>query len=209
MRLSPGSANPATLASPSQCQFTSSYAGTIWRVFPGTYPGGLKLQGGTFYFEPGIYYIAGGGLELTGTGTNTMTVDSGGTTGPAGGIMFYNTSLPNSAVGPINLNGSSAQIKLLPLDLGMRYDGLIIWQDRSININGDDVTINGGSSDMVVRGTIYVPLGDVKVNGGSGTLTMDQVIGHTFVVFGAPGSQIKILKEEFFRFKLLAAGLVE
>jgi hypothetical protein len=123
--------------------------------------------------------------------------------------MFYNTQLVNSAVGPISLNGSSANIKLYPLDLGLQYDGLIIWQDRTIDINGDDVTINGGSSEMQVRGTIYVPNGDVKVNGGSGTLIMDQIIGHTFVVHGAPGSLIKVLKEEFFRFKLLAAGLVE
>ncbi|CAN5736965.1 hypothetical protein BH23CHL8_BH23CHL8_31820 [soil metagenome] len=204
----PGSGSPATLAAPKQCQFTSSYAGTTWRIFPGLYPGGLKLQGGTFYFEPGIYYIGGGGLDLTGTGTVTTSVASGGTSGPAGGVMFYNTSLSNSAAGPINLNGSSAQIALRPLESGM-HEGIVIYQDRLININGDDVTINGSSSDMSLRGTIYVPLGDVKVNGGSGTLTMDQVIAHTYSVQGAPGSRIRILKEQFFRFKLLAAGLVE
>jgi Putative Flp pilus-assembly TadE/G-like len=205
----PGSGTPATLAAPRMCQFQSSYAGSTWRIYPGLYAGGLKLQGGTFYFEPGIYYIAGGGVDLTGSGTTTLSVDAGGTTGPTGGVMFYNTEVTGSAVGPITMNGSSANIQLMPLDLGLQYDGLIIWQDRSIDINGDDVTINGGSSDMVVRGTIYVPFGDVKVNGGSGTLTMDQVIANTYVVFGAPGSLIKVLKEEFFRFKLLAAGLVE
>ena len=145
---------------------------------------------------------------MTGTGTTTLTVAPGGTT-LGGGIMFYNTALANSAVGPISLNGSSANIKLRPLDLGLQYDGLIIWQDRTININGDDVTINGGSSEMQVRGTIYVPFGDVKVNGGSGTLIMDQIIARTYVVFGSPGSIIKVLKEEFYQFKLLAAGLVE
>ena len=204
----PGAATPATLAQPLLCQFTSSYAGTTWRIYPGLYPGGLKLQGGTFYFEPGIYYIGGGGLDMTGTGTTALSVDAGGTTF-GGGIMFYNTRLANSAVGPVSLNGSSANIKLMPLDLGLQYDGLIIWQDRTININGDDATINGGSSEMQVRGTIYVPYGDVKVNGGSGTLIMDQIIAYTYVVHGAPGSLIKVLKEEFFRFKLLAAGLVE
>jgi hypothetical protein len=204
----PGSLAPATLASPHLCQLTSSYAGTTWRIYPGLYPGGLKLQGGTFYFEPGIYYIAGGGLDFTGTGTTTISVDAGSTT-VGGGVMFYNTKLDNSAVGPISLNGSSATIRLMPLDLGLQYDGLIIWQDRTIDINGDDVTINGGSSEMQVRGTIYVPAGDVKVNGGSGTLIMDQIISNIYSVTGAPGSLIKVLKEEFFRFKLLAAGLVE
>jgi hypothetical protein len=204
----PGSTTPSTVEEPRQCQFTSSYAGTVWRVYPGLYPGGLKLQGGTFYFEPGIYYIAGGGLEITGTGTTTYSVDPGGST-PAGGILFYSTSGDLSAVGPITLNGSSAQIQLMPLDIGLQYDGLIIWQDRAIDINGDDVTINGGDSDMSVRGTIYVAGGDTKVNGGSGTLTLDQVIGNTFVVHGAPGSEIKVLREENARYKLLVAGLVE
>jgi hypothetical protein len=123
--------------------------------------------------------------------------------------MFYSTGIPTSAVSPISLNGSSAQIQLMPLDIGLQYDGLIIWQDRSMDINGDDVTINGGSSDMSVRGTIYIPGGDVKVNGGAGTLTLDQIIGNTFEVFGASGSRIKVLKEENARYKLLVAGLVE
>jgi hypothetical protein len=204
----PGSATPSTLAQPRQCQFTSSYAGTTWRVYPGLYPGGLKLQGGTFYFEPGVYYIAGGGLDITGVGTTTFSVDAGGTT-PGGGIMFYSTGIPTSAVAPISLNGSSAKIQLMPLDIGLQYDGLIIWQDRTTDINGDDVTVNGGSSDMAVRGTIYIPGGDVKVNGGAGTLTLDQIIGNTFEVFGASGSRIKVLKEENARYKLLVAGLVE
>jgi hypothetical protein len=204
----PGSAAPSTLEDPRQCQFTSSYAGTTWRVYPGLYPGGLKLQGGTFYFEPGIYYIAGGGLDITGVGTTTYSVDPGGAS-PAGGIMFYSTEIPASAVGTITLNGSSAQIQLMPLDIGLQYDGLVVWQDRSIDINGDDVTINGGSSDMAVRGTIYIPGGDVKVNGGAGILTLDQIIGNTFDVQGASGSQIKVLKEENARYVLLVAGLVE
>lgn len=205
----PGSASPATAEAPLECQFTSNYAGTEWRLFPGLYPGGLKFQGGTFYFEPGIYYIGGGGLDVTGTSTKTMSVAPGAVTGPGGGVMFYNTALPNSAVGPVSLNGASADIDLFPLDAGTRYDRLIIFQDRTIDINGDDVTINGSDSDMNVRGTIYVPIGDVKVNGGAGTLTLDQIITYTYVVYGAPGSLIKVLKDEDFVMRLLAAGLVE
>jgi hypothetical protein len=62
---------------------------------------------------------------------------------------------------------------------------------------------------MDVRGTIYVPAGDVKVNGGSGTLTLDQTIARTFVVYGSSGSQIQLLEEDEFTFTLLEAGLVE
>lgn len=205
----PGSAKPATLANPAVCNFPSNYAGTTWRLYPGLYPGGIKLQGGTFYLEPGIYYIGGGGLDITGTGTSTISVLAGGTTGPEFGVMFFNTELSNSAAGPISLNGGQANIQLYPLMNGSRWDGIVIYQDRDLDINGDDVTINGSTSDMYVRGTIYVAAGDVKVNGSSGTLVMDQIIAGTYKVDGASGSIIKALNDEDFVFKLIAAGLVE
>ena len=206
----PGSDNPATLASPAVCQFDSGYKDTTWRLYPGLYPGGLKLQGGTFYLEPGIYYLGGGGLDITGNDTVTFTVDANGTTGPAGGVMFYNTDLPGATAGPVYLNGASADIDLLPYDDDKSpYDGILLLQDRTLDIGGDDLTINGSDSDMDVRGTIYVPAGDVKVKGSAGQLTMDQIIAGTFKVNGAPGSSILALKDEEYIVRLRAAGLVE
>jgi hypothetical protein len=60
----PGSgAQEATAENPKPCKVNAgSYADTTWRVFPGYYPGGFDLQKGSFLFEPGIYYIGGGGL---------------------------------------------------------------------------------------------------------------------------------------------------
>lgn len=204
----PGSANPATAASPATCQFQSNYKNTSWRLFPGLYPGGIKLQGGTFYLEPGIYYLGGGGLDITGNDTTTISVASGSTSGPSGGVMFYNTGIPGSAIGPISLNGSSADIQLYPLDDASRWAGIVIFQDRDANINGDDVTINGSDSVMNLRGTIYVAKGDVKVNGSSGTLIMDQIIALTYLVNGSGGT-VQALNDEDFILKLRAAGLVE
>jgi hypothetical protein len=132
----PGSATEATYASPAVCQFTSSYAGTTWRLHPGLYPGGLKLQGGTFYLEPGIYYLGGGGLDITGTGTVTLSVDRGGdgSGGSAGGVMFYNAAIPGAPAGPVILNGASAAIDILPLDdPSSSFDGLVS-PDRDIDI---------------------------------------------------------------------------
>jgi len=209
----PGSASEATYATPAVCQFTSSYAGTVWRLYPGLYPGGLKLQGGTYYLEPGIYYLGGGGLDITGNGTTTVTVapNGDGAGGPGGGVMFYNTEIPGAPAGPIILNGAMADIDILPLDDdASSFSGLIIYQDRTINIDpGDNVTINGSDSGMVVRGTIYVPQGEVKVNGSSGTLTLDQVIANTFAINGAPGSNILALRDNDYIIKLRGAGLVE
>jgi len=212
----PGSNNPATYAAPAICQFQSSYKNTVWRLYPGLYPGGIKLQGGTFYLEPGIYYLGGGGLDITGNDTDTWSVDANGTaslaTGPAGGVMFFNTAIPNAAAGPVILNGASADIGLLPLDdttIYQRYNGIVLYQDRTVNLIGDDLTVNGSASDMNVRGTIYVPAGDTKVNGSSGDLTMDQIIANRYTVNGSPGSTLLALKEVDKIAKLTAAGLVE
>jgi hypothetical protein len=59
-----------------------------------------------------------------------------------------------------------------------------------------------------VRGTIYVPYGDVKVNGSSGTMTVDQVIAWTFKITGNSGT-INVLNDQDFVFQFTAAGLVE
>ena len=191
----PGSSTPPSAASPAICQFPSTYSGTVWRLYPGLYPGGLKLQGGVFYFEPGIYFIGGGGVTITGGGATARSVAPGGTA-LGGGVLFYNSQLPAfstsctgaQCIGPIVLDGAQASIDFLPLMDGSPWEGLVVFQDRNYNINGDDVTINGGSSAMQVRGTIYVPNGDVKINGSSGSMTVDQVIGYTFQITGNGGS---------------------
>jgi Putative Flp pilus-assembly TadE/G-like len=209
----PGGSSAATLSTPSTCQFQSSYKNTVWRLYPGLYPGGIKLQGGTFYLEPGIYWLGGGGLDITGNETFTTSVDAGTTT-YGGGVMFYNTGLPNSTIAPITLNGSSANIHLLPLAQPSTsslatWNGLVIYQDRNFAIGGDDVTVNGNDSvGLDVRGTMYLPQGDVKVNGNNGDLVIDQVIAWTFFASGN-GGDILALKENDYLYKFTAAGLVE
>jgi hypothetical protein len=216
----PGSAKPASLSQPATCQFPSNYAGSTWRLFPGMYPGGITLQGGSFLLEPGVYYIGGGGLDITGNGTLTQTVISGTAT-YGGGVLFYNTQLPNAGVpsaaaspfGPVKLDGSSANIRLLPLSassgLYKPYNGLLIYQDRDYGVDGDDLTINGNDSmGMDVRGTIYLPSGDVKINGNLGALVMDQVISVTYDALGN-GGDILALKDTNYIYQFTAAGLVE
>ena len=62
----------------------------------------------------------------------------------------------------------------------------------------------------MIRGTIYAAAGQVRVNGSSGTLTIDQVIVDEFLVNGAPGSQILVAeREKEFIAELRATGLVE
>lgn len=209
----PGSSNPATFDAPAVCQFSSSYKDTTWRLYPGSYPGGLKLLAGNFYLEPGIYWIGGGGLEITGNGSFTKSVELN-TTIEGGGVLFYNTAIPGVPLGDIKLNGSSANLQLWPLDelegtWASTWNGLLVYQDRDYGYDGDDLTVNGNISlGMNVRGTIYLPKGDVKINGNEGDLVMDQVISMTFVANGN-GGDILALKEKDQIFKFTAAGLVE
>jgi Flp pilus assembly protein TadG len=221
----PGGASPATAAAPAACQFTSAYAGTTWRLFPGDYPGGLKLQGGTFYLEAGIYYIAGGGLEITGNGSATTSVDGG--TVLDFGVLIYNTedtdytdecaagtatAPTDMCIQPIVLNGSDASIRLYPLDSGTPWDGIVIFSDRNLDAPGDDLQVNGssdGTSDMEIRGTIYLPAGQIKINGNEGNVTVDQIIADKFLVNGSEGSNIQILFDTDFIFGITAQGLIE
>ena len=209
----PGSSSPATFDSPAVCQFPANYKDTTWRLYPGLYPGGIKILAGNFYFEPGIYWLGGGGLEITGNGSLIQSVDAGTIT-EGGGILFYNTAIPGSDIGAMSLNGASANIHLWPLDMPSSnwqstWNGLIIYQDRDYAIGGDDLTINGNTSvGMDVRGTIYLPDGDVKVNGNEGDLVMDQVIAKTFVALGN-GGDILALKDNDHIYQFNAAGLVE
>lgn len=236
----PGGSSAATLDSPSVCQFNSSYADSRWYLSPGIYPGGIKLQGGTFYLLPGIYYLGGGGLDITGTGTYTYSVasdrtipatdlngapvdsDTDGIPDVHGGVLLFNTQLPNgelpdaaqSDLGPIGSNGSSAKIYLAPLsvpkgDDDYPLDRLVIYQDRRYQLDGDyEVTLNGSSSNSVVRGVVYVPTGNVRLNGNGGTLTIDQVIAADYVMNGDSGT-IKALNGEDETKPYFAAGLIE
>jgi hypothetical protein len=61
---------------------------------------------------------------------------------------------------------------------------------------------------MDVRGTVYLPDGDVKINGNLGALVMDQIIAQTFDALGN-GGDMMALKEQDYIYKFTAAGLVE
>jgi Flp pilus assembly protein TadG len=192
----PGSDVPATDEAPATCQFQANYSDTVWRLFPGYYPGGIKLQGGTFYLDPGIYYLAGGGLQANSTGvvvTSTAAGDDTGTLG--GGVMFFNTTHPNFASGDIRLGGNDATFNLHPNggfdpDCDPNYtpgpwERYLIYQDPAVTL---EMVINGGSNEMVARGLIIAPTAHVKVNGGTGTLTLDAIIAYTFQINGNEGN---------------------
>jgi hypothetical protein len=216
-------------SSPSMCVLGSpsgTYANLSWILYPGLYPGGLGINADTTaYLMPGIYWIGGGGIDIGGGGSLlSIGVDTDATPNPAdspcaaetlpadlcGGVMIYNSQLPDEPGGPFILNSNSAIMKLAAFDVADTdpdaiYNDIVIFQDRAVT---SPVTLNGSSSSTIVEGIIYVPGGQVKLNGNGGTLIVDQVIADTFDINGNGGT-IQILRGTGVDAVIVAAGLVE
>jgi hypothetical protein len=208
----PGSATPATHDAPATCHFPGSYSGTTWRLYPGYYPGGINLESGTFYLEPGIYWIGGGGVRLAGGSAAVRTVDEGGTS-LGGGILIYNSSNPNMAADKVVLQGGGAGVDLYPLSQGTVWDGMVVFVDRTITSPMPIVEIVGASSTMQVRGIIYAPNGtpgqpSVLAQGNGGEVIVDQIIAYRFRMAGNIGSLTVAYDAEFLP-DFSIAGLVE
>ncbi len=218
-------ATPAAKApsetTPKLCKIPSggSPANVAWILYPGLYPGGLEIDKNRIvYLMPGIYWIGGGGLSVKG-GASIVTIareaDANANVTLAtwgGGVLLYNSTLPvaGGAGGEIHLNGSGAVMKLKafnvpagnPLDI---YNNIVIFQDRTVTT---PVTLNGSASGTEVSGVIYVPDGQVKLNGNGGTLIVDQIIAGTYDINGNGGT-IQVLARVGFDSVIIAAGLVD
>jgi hypothetical protein len=194
-------------------------ANRSWILYPGLYPGGLDLKGGvTAFLMPGIYWIGGGGFQAAGdvsvisveseTNRSAAVCTTGSFCTGGGGVLIYNSKLGNKAAGPIGLGGSGATLSLMPFDysFGDSTIDLVIFQDRTVPLT---VTLNGSSSQATqVRGIVYVPLGEVKVNGSDSAFTMDQVIADTFYISGSGGT-VNVLRETGVDAEISGVGLVE
>ncbi|MFP5342316.1 MAG: hypothetical protein ACLGIJ_05215, partial [Candidatus Limnocylindria bacterium] len=224
----PGGTPAPDPASPSTCQIpaTGGPSNQAWILYPGLYPGGIEVsQGRTVYLMPGIYWIGGGGLDIGGGGS-IVTIGTPADATPnvadspcatamttatlCGGVMIYNSKLAAAAGGPVILNSSAATMKLAALDLPTSdpnaiYNGIVLFQDRTV---ATAVTLNGSASTTIAEGIIYVPAGQVKLNGNGGTLIVDQIIADTFDINGNGGT-IKVLRGTGVDAVIVAAGLVE
>jgi hypothetical protein len=215
----PGGTPAPSEASPVICKLapTGAYSDLPWILYPGLYPGGLDVTADTTaYLMPGIYWIGGGGLRVA-TGGSLFTIETETDANAdvslatwGGGVLIYNSQLPAAAGGPIVLDGSAATMKLQALDVpdtdpDAIYNDIVIFQDRAVTTT---VTLNGSSSVTEVQGVIYVPGGEVKLNGNGGTLIVDQIIANTFLIDGGGGT-IKVLSGTGFDAIIIAAGLVE
>lgn len=208
-----------------------SSRGTHWLLSPGLYPAGLAVDNqATVYLLPGIYWIGGGGFEVTGDAsvisvasqaeaeamyavrTSPIDIralwDAGG-----GGVMIYNSTLPTSPGGPVSLGGGGGMLLVRaffdpvsdPPDPNEEFNNISIFQDRAVTTT---VTLNGSNADGEVTGIVYVPSAHVQINGSSSEFVVDQVIADTFKINGSEGT-IRVLHRVGVDAVITAAGLVD
>ena len=124
---------------------------TSQTINPGTYSS-IRVSGqAVLTLNPGIYYIAGGGLSVTGNGSikgdRVMIYNGGGGEGSYGGIAL-------SGNGTVSLSAPTSGA----------YSGILFFQDRD---NTRAMSLSGGSALSDIRGAIYAPGALLTLTGNS------------------------------------------
>jgi len=161
---------------------------------PGVYYGGWDLKGAKYNLKlsPGIYIIAGGGIDLT-TDAISSVIAAG--SGPAP-VLFYNTDNPmatcpgpgagcqddlilGTAQSTLKITGLLRDVPCPPVTItgDCPFGGMVVWYDpdasQGIDADGDaiyegDISVQGGAG-LFISGTIYAPKAKVDIEGNSGT----------------------------------------
>ena len=153
-----------TSSSYNSCTINNS--GT-YTLSPGTYCGGIKIQGGSgcstdVTFQPGLYVLYGGGLNVNGGCLH-------GT-----GVTFYNTgttSGPSKYV-PMQIGGNPGGALYAPTSGPLT--AILFFQNRAFS-GGQDNIVNGGT-DLTLQGTLYFPTTNVRFAGGAGATAAYAII---------------------------------
>jgi hypothetical protein len=216
----PGSTSPATAANPTGCDINFNRDKVV-RIYPGVYYGGLKIRQTssalTVYMAPGIYYMSGGGFEVSGS-VILRTVDAESVLNPlptafGGGVLIYNTdnatTCSTSGTGCIRAvdfaNTSGGDVRMRGYT-GKTYTGMVIWQDRKAS-SQPPMSMEGNST-TTLKGAIYLPKADFKYTGNGGGNVLDaQVICDEFDVGG--NGNLTVTYDPDDAIKIGGAGLVQ
>ena len=154
----------ANLASPTPATCPGGGATVTNPLNPGTYCGGLTLQG-TVSLNAGVYIISGGTFKINANANVTGT-----------DVTIY---LTNGAT--LDFNGS-AQINLTAPTTGT-YAGILLYGDRS---QGNAINKINGNNSSNLTGAIYFPTQQIQFLGNfSGNGGCTQVIADTIYYTGS------------------------
>lgn len=155
---------------PGACNFTNTTinSNTATTLNPGTYCGGIRIANtnrGPVTFQPGLYFLNGGGLQAAGTGAVN-----------GAGVTFYVTgggSLQMTGTGNINLTApTNAPAAGIP-------PGVLFFQDR-----GDAQNANVTNGNVFFTGALYFPGAPLTLAGNHGTPYLI-IVARTLHVDGA------------------------
>ena len=112
--------------------------------YSGYYPGGINFNSGTATLNPGIYYVGGPGIDLTGSALVQ-----------GNGVMLFLAETSH-----IRISGNSPGIDIGPPTSGT-YRGIGIFYDRD---NTTTCSISGGGV-FDIEGTMYMKSGHLEMDG--------------------------------------------
>jgi hypothetical protein len=149
-------------------------------LVPGVYYGGFDIQGVRVHLEPGMYILAGGGIQLSGGTPSLEAVES--PTGVEARVTIFSTdgpgcpSIPAQCQGAVTFTANEAfRAKALnTATCGLvspqacPWRGILLWQDATAS-NGDATVKLGGQASSTLAGTIYAPAAEVQIAGGTDT----------------------------------------
>jgi hypothetical protein len=149
------------------CDYTN-FSQTSWvsmvTMSPGVYCGGINIGNvNAVTFNPGVYILDGGGMNLGGSGGI-----SGGVTGS--GVSFFNTGTA-STYKYINIANGVNPTLSAPTTGSMQ--GMLFYQDPSLSlaVNGTTTSTFAGGSSLNLSGSLYFPTTAINWSNGTNTTT--------------------------------------
>ena len=149
---------------PKYCEGNGNNA--IANLAPGRYVGGYVASCNTT-FQPGVYFIEGGILDLA---TNATVIGHN--------VLFV---LRDGAQIKLGGSGGTGSVTLSPIGEDIfneyapeyaanadRLAGMLFIEDKEEGDDPVDHVINGNAK-LNIEGVVYLPNGDVQINGDSGT----------------------------------------
>jgi hypothetical protein len=152
---------------PGPNQGTVKITGGAHTLNPGFFPDGIVVTGGDVSLAPGIYVLAGEGLQING---GNFTANE---------VMFY--LLADTKKTSVDLGGNAMiQMTALPLEQSP-YGGMLLWQSKD---NTNDAKISGTDMFEGLDGTLYFPTAHVNVVGTSDSFGIRQLVTNTASISG-------------------------
>jgi RHS repeat-associated protein len=139
---------------------------------PGTYCNGITISGATnVTFNPGMYILMGGGLNVTGA-----SILKGS------GITFFLTQGLGYSYGPLSI--SSSVVATLSAPTSGSYYGILVYQDRQIGTGKAANTFTGASSSSL-NGVLYFPTTALTLAGAEAGGNCLIIVADTITLTGA------------------------